>query len=88
MIGIVSSRLPLGGAVSVIASGLDGPFGVAIDSAGDFIVTDSDGARLVKVTPGGTVSVIATSGLGTLFAVAIEPTPDADGDGDRFDSTS
>ena len=60
-----SGRLSLvpfnGGPISIIAdSGLGTPLGVKIDSDGNFIVVDNM-SRLLKVTSGGTVTVIASA---------------------------
>jgi len=57
-------------ALSIIASGLGQPRGLAIDPSGDFIVTTA-GGNLLRVTPGGSVTPI-TSGHGDLFGVAID----------------
>ena len=44
---------------------------MALAAPGDFIVADSNGP-LLRVTPGGTVSVITSGGLGGPIAVAID----------------
>ena len=58
------SRVTPSGTITLIASGITGPVGVAVDTNGDFIVTDGNG-ELLRVTPSGTISLI-TSGLGEL----------------------
>ena len=70
--GTPSTQIALtpGGVVSTIAStGLGHPSGIAINSAGNYIVID--GGRLLSVTPGGTVSVITSTNLGYPSGVAI-----------------
>jgi serine/threonine-protein kinase len=44
------------------AAQFNGPFGVAVDGDGSFIITDSNNRRVRKVTPDGTVSTLAGSG--------------------------
>lgn len=43
-------------------SDLDGPSDVAVDAAGDVYITDLNQGRVVKVTAGGTLSVVAGNG--------------------------
>jgi sugar lactone lactonase YvrE len=51
------------------SSRLDGPYGVAVDSSGNVYIADTSNNEIEKVTPGGTLSIIA--GTGTAGA----PTP-------------
>jgi sugar lactone lactonase YvrE len=44
------------------AAQFDGPFGVAVDSAGTVYVTDQDNHCIRKITPAGEVSTLAGSG--------------------------
>lgn len=39
------------------------PFAIAVDSLGNLFVTDKDGKKIRKITPGGLVSTFAGSGL-------------------------
>ena len=48
--------------VATHATSFNGPFGLAIDSAGSIFVTDFSNNRIQKVTSGGTVSTLAGSG--------------------------
>ena len=70
-------RVTPGGVVTLIASGLSGPRGVAIDGSGNYIVAEWSSGELSSVTPGGVVTLIA-SGLSEPWGVAIvpEPTPE------------
>lgn len=71
------SRVAPDGTVTLIASGLSSPYCVAIESSGDFIVTEgpngvpNTNGKLLRVTPSGTVTTIAT-GLSTPVGVAID----------------
>jgi hypothetical protein len=72
------------------SSDLDGPEGVAVDAAGDVYIADEDNYVIEKVTPGGSLSIVAgtgssgppTSGPATSseldrpYAVAVDPTGD------------
>ncbi len=46
------------------SSQLGGPFGIAVDTSGDVYIADANGNRVEKVTPGGTLSIIAGTGTG------------------------
>ncbi len=69
-VDVLSSVTP-SGVVTLIASGLSGPVGVAIDGSGNYIVTEFDSGELSSVTPGGVVTLIA-SGLSGPTGVAID----------------
>ncbi len=58
--------------VSILILGSLGFSQQAFAAPGDFIVTDNFGNRLLKVTPAGVVTVIASSGLGTPMDVVID----------------
>lgn len=45
-----------------ISSGLDGPEGVAVDAAGNVYVSDTFADQILKVMPGGNLSIIAGTG--------------------------
>ena len=62
---------------TVPASGLNQPFGVAMDGANDLFIADAFNNRVVEVTPGGVQTTVA-SGLGQPMGVAV------DGAGDLF----
>jgi sugar lactone lactonase YvrE len=49
--------------VEATSSPLNGPAGVAVDSSGDVYVADSGNHVVEKVTPGGTLTVIAGNGV-------------------------
>ncbi len=46
------------------SAGLDGPWGVAIDSAGNLYIATGSDARIRKVSPGGTITTYAGTGTG------------------------
>jgi sugar lactone lactonase YvrE len=60
-----------GGAQSTFASGLNGPFGLAFDSAGNLFEADGDSGHIYKFTPGGAQSTFA-SGLSTPTFLAFQ----------------
>jgi hypothetical protein len=64
------------GTQTVVASGLSGASGAAVDAAGDVYISDNAGA--VKITPLGVQSTVPTSGLSGVYDVAV------DGKGDVF----
>ena len=68
--GELSSVTP-GGTITLIASGLSNPAGVAIDGSGNYIVAEWGSGQLSSVTPGGVVTLI-TSGLSNPWGVAID----------------
>ncbi|MFV2177908.1 PQQ-dependent sugar dehydrogenase [Actinomadura sp. LOL_016] len=76
------SSVPSGSATSVrdVATGLEVPWGVAFLPGGDALVTERQSARLVRVTPSGETSDVATIpgvdplGEGGLLGVAVSPT--------------
>jgi hypothetical protein len=51
-------RLPRGGPITPVASGLQGPIRVAVDLDGTYLVTALTGKALLRVTPAGTVTTI------------------------------
>ncbi|HSH94641.1 MAG TPA: hypothetical protein VK968_10895, partial [Roseimicrobium sp.] len=68
-----------GGAVSTVVSGLNLPAGLAFDSAGNLYVANSaDYAggipSVMKVTPGGQVSTVASAGLGIPSGLVFDST--------------
>jgi sugar lactone lactonase YvrE len=67
------ARFTAGGVGSVFASiGLDHPYGLAFDSAGNLYVSSSGDNRIVKLTPGGAGSVFANAGLNTPTGLAFD----------------
>jgi len=48
------------GVQSIFASGLDGPYGLAFNSAGDLFVANFFGGDIIEITPSGTQSIIAS----------------------------
>jgi sugar lactone lactonase YvrE len=56
----LASRMP-----SVVASGLDGPEGVALDRDGSLLVVEGDAGRLVRIDPGGGGPTEVARGLPT-----------------------
>ena len=65
------------GTQSTVASGLDGPVGVAVDGTGDVFIGDTGNNRVVEVKADGTQTTVG-SGLNNPFGVAV------DGAGDVF----
>lgn len=66
-----------GGLLTTFASGMDSPFGLAFDGAGNLFVGDNLGGAIYKITPDGTRSTFATG--------VIDPTGMAfDGAGNLF----
>ena len=69
---------------SVVATGLEAPWGLAFLPGGAALVTERDSARLLLLDPSGTVEEVGTlpadgSGEGGLLGVAVSPTYDEDG---------
>ncbi len=58
--GTGTAGAPAAGAAT--SSHLRGPYGVAVDSAGDVYIADSGNNEVEKVTPSGTLSIIAGNG--------------------------
>jgi DNA-binding beta-propeller fold protein YncE len=52
----------LGGRVSVVAQGLDNPFGLALDGAGNLYISGEHGNRVWRRDPAGVVTVFAGTG--------------------------
>jgi DNA-binding beta-propeller fold protein YncE len=50
------------GVISLVATGLNVPAGVAIDRAGNLYIADSHSHRVRKVAPNGAASIFAGSG--------------------------
>ena len=75
--GVLKRVSPDGSSVTTIASGFGGGRGVDIDSSGDFIVCTGATGTLLRVTPAGVVTTIA-SGLG--FSNACSVATDSSGD--------
>jgi hypothetical protein len=66
-----------GGTQTTVASGLNFPFGVAVDGSGDVFIADTGNNRVVEVKPDGTQTTIGT-GINHPYGVAV------DGAGDVF----
>ncbi len=66
------------GAQTYVGSGLSGPWGVAVDGAGDVFIADTQSSRVVKVPAGGGPQTTVGSGLNRPYGVAV------DGAGDVF----
>ena len=69
---------------SVVATGLEAPWGLAFLPGGEALVTERDSARLLLLDPSGTIEEVGTlpadgSGEGGLLGVAVSPTYDEDG---------
>jgi hypothetical protein len=64
-------RVSHSGSVTEIVTGLDKPFGVAIQSNGNIITTEASG-RLLSVIPGVGFTVITDTGLGSPLGVDID----------------
>ena len=69
---------------SVVATGLEAPWGLAFLPGGEALVTERDSARLLRLDPSGTVEEVGTlpadgSGEGGLLGIAASPTYDEDG---------
>jgi hypothetical protein len=63
-----------GGAQSTFASGLNGPCGLAFDSAGNLFEADEYSGNIYEFTPGGTRSTFA-SGLDHPTGLIFQPIP-------------
>src|SRR5271157_1681312 len=66
------------GVQTTVGSGLSGPWGVAVDGAGDVFIADSNNNRVVEVPAGGGAQTTVGSGLSSPYGVAV------DGAGDVF----
>lgn len=69
---------------SVVATGLEAPWGLAFLPGGEALVTERDSARLLLLDPSGTIEEVQTlpadgSGEGGLLGVAVSPAYDEDG---------
>ena len=59
------------GAQTTLVAGLNSPFGVATDAAGDVFVADYGGNQILKITPGGTSTSLG-QGFSSVSGVAID----------------
>ncbi|MGB0109499.1 MAG: hypothetical protein WBP52_13455, partial [Terriglobales bacterium] len=67
------------GTQTYVGGGLSGPWGVAVDGAGDIFIADTGHGRVVKVPAGGgPQTTVLASGLNAPYGVAV------DGAGDVF----
>jgi sugar lactone lactonase YvrE len=80
------TRIPAGGgSASVVNLGTPGSVavqnitGVAVDGAGNLFIGDHQNSRILVVTPGGVVSVLSISGLGTPLGFPVALAFDASG---------
>ena len=69
---------------SVVATGLEAPWGLGFLPSGEALVTERDSAKLLRLDPSGTVEEVQTlpadgSGEGGLLGVAVSPTYEEDG---------
>ena len=64
-----------GGTRSTFASGLNGPLGLAFNSAGNLFEADQGTGHIYEFTPGGTRSTFA-SGLNSPTFLAFQPVPE------------
>ena len=56
-------RVTTAGVTTTVLTGLINPHGVAVDSVGRIIVTDTGNHRIMQIPAGGTASVLAGSGV-------------------------
>lgn len=68
----VIRRVGADGGLSVLDVALDRPTGVSLDAVGNLYIADSGAAAILKVTPGGVLSTVAASGVGTPIRVAVD----------------
>ena len=62
-----------GGVGSVFASaGLNGPTGLAFDSAGNLYAANDAGSNILQFTPGGVGSIFASTGLTRPYGLAFD----------------
>src|ERR1017187_260040 len=54
---------------AAVAAQLCGPTGIAADTAGNLFVTDSENNRIRRISPDGTITTVAGSGLATQLAL-------------------
>ena len=52
-----------GGVMTINAGTLDDPSGITGDQRGDIFVSDTDGARIIEIAPGGTVTTVMGTGI-------------------------
>jgi sugar lactone lactonase YvrE len=60
-------RVPQSGTPVTVASNLDLPFGIALDSIGNLFVTEDVGERVRKIDPSGNAVIAAGTGLPNFF---------------------
>jgi len=61
-----------GGTQTTVGSGLNTPYGVAVDGVGDVFIADSKNNRVVKVPAAGGPQTTVGSGLNTPYGVAVD----------------
>lgn len=82
LLSAVNNRAVFDGAATVLnlgATSLNAPAGITVDSSGDVYISDTFNNRIVKVSPDGTASALAISGLGTALNSPQGLTTDAAG---------
>jgi sugar lactone lactonase YvrE len=64
------------GAQTAVGSGLSGPWGVAVDAAGDLFIADTQSSRVVEIPAGGGPQITIGSGLYRPYGVAVDAAGD------------
>jgi sugar lactone lactonase YvrE len=75
-----------GAQITIPASGLNTPYNLAVDSAGDVFIADTRNSRVLKVSPVGVQSVVPTTGLIEPIGLAVDGAGDlliTDGENNR-----